>query len=105
LEAIGRVSGPPGVRRSLLHKAFGDERCIRRRISDIRRRRAWFLADVGEQPCLYRGGRPLLLRMIAGEKAGLEDYGTQLGNAAATLDEASYITGAELWVDGGYLAT
>jgi hypothetical protein len=23
----------------------------------------------------------------------------------AALDEASYITGAELWVDGGYLAT
>ena len=45
----------------------------------------WFLLDVGEQPGLNRGGRALLLRMIAGETAGLEDYGTQLGNAAATL--------------------
>jgi hypothetical protein len=50
-----------------------------------RRRRAWFLLDVGEQPGLNRGGRALLLRMIAAETAALEDYGTQLGNAAATL--------------------
>src|SRR5207253_10743816 len=50
----------------------------------IRRRRAWFLLDVGEQPGLNRGGRALLLRMIAGETAGLEDYGTQLGDVAAT---------------------
>jgi hypothetical protein len=42
----------------------GDERCVRRRIRDIRRRRASFFLDLGEQPGLTRGGRALLLRMI-----------------------------------------
>ena len=54
-----------------------------RRIRDIRRRRAWFLLDLGERPGLNRDGRALLLRMIAGETAGLEDYEAKLGNAAA----------------------
>jgi hypothetical protein len=51
-------------------EAFEDERCVRRRIRDVRRRRAWFLLNVGEQLGLNRGGRALLLRMIAGETAG-----------------------------------
>ncbi|MGC1891381.1 MAG: hypothetical protein WA709_35795, partial [Stellaceae bacterium] len=65
--------------RSLGGKVLGDERCVRRRIRDIRRRRASFFLDLGEQPGLNRGGRALLLRMIVGETAGLEDYGAQLG--------------------------
>jgi hypothetical protein len=64
--------------------AFGDERCVQRRIRDIRRRRTSFFLDLGEQPGLNRRGRALLLRMIVGETAGLEDYGAQLGDAAAT---------------------
>ena len=39
---------------------LGDERCVRRRIRDIRRRRASFFLDLGEQPGLNRGGRALL---------------------------------------------
>jgi hypothetical protein len=70
--------------RSLGGEAFGDERCVRRRIRDIRRRRASFFLDLGEQPTLKRNGRALLLRMIVGETAGLEDYGAQLSDAAAT---------------------
>ena len=70
--------------RSLGGKVLGDERCVRRRIRDIRRRRASFFLDLGEQPGLNRGGRALLLRMIVGETAGLEDYGAQLGDVAAT---------------------
>jgi|HubBroStandDraft_2_1064218.scaffolds.fasta_scaffold47682_2 hypothetical protein len=31
--------------------------CVRRRIRDVRRRCAWFLLNVGEQPGLNRGGR------------------------------------------------
>jgi hypothetical protein len=41
-------------------------------------RRASFFLDLGEQPGLNRRGRALLLRMIVGETAGLEDYGAQL---------------------------
>jgi hypothetical protein len=70
--------------RSLGGEVLGDERCVRRRIRDIRRRRASFFLDLGEQPGLNRGGRALLLRMIVGETAGLEDYGAQLGDVAAT---------------------
>jgi hypothetical protein len=64
--------------RSLDGEAFGDERCVQRRIRDIRRRRASFFLDLGEQPGLNHHGRALLLRMIVGETAGLEDYGAQL---------------------------
>jgi len=70
--------------RSLGGEVLGDERCVRRRLRDICRRRASFFVDLGEQPGLNRGGRTLLLRMIVGETAGLEDYGAQLGDAAAT---------------------
>src|SRR6266403_4890226 len=61
--------------RSLGGEVLGDERCVRRHIRDIRRRRASFFLDLGEQPGLNRGGRALLLRMIVSETAGLEDYG------------------------------
>ena len=54
------------------------------RVYDTRRRRGPFFRDLGKQPGLNRGGRPLLLRMIVGETAGLEDYRAQLGDAAAT---------------------
>jgi hypothetical protein len=43
--------------RSLGGEVLGDERCVRRRIRDIRRRRASFFLDLGEQPGLNRGGR------------------------------------------------
>jgi hypothetical protein len=66
--------------RSLGGEVLGDERCVRRRIRDIRRGRASFFLDLGEQPGLNRGGRALLLRMIVGETAGLEDYGAQFGD-------------------------
>jgi len=36
------------------------------------------------KPRSRRTGRPLLFRMIAGEKAGFEDCGAQLRDAAAT---------------------
>src|SRR5207245_2706016 len=69
---------------SLGGEAFGGERLVRRRCPDIRRRRSAFFLDLGEQPGLNRGGYPLSLRIITGETAGLTDYGTQLGDAAAT---------------------
>jgi hypothetical protein len=65
-------------------KAFGGEWLIRRRARDIRRRRGSFFLDPGEQSGLNRGGRPLLFNMIVGETTGFEDYGAQLGDAAAT---------------------
>src|SRR6516162_2098420 len=71
-------------RRSLGGEAFEGEWLVRRPFSDIRRRSGSFFLDLGEQPGLGRGGRPLLLRVIMGERAGLEDYGAQLGDAAAT---------------------
>ena len=40
--------------------------------------------DLGEQPCFGRGSRPLLLRVIISKTAGRQDYGAQLGDAAAT---------------------
>jgi hypothetical protein len=39
--------------------------------------------DLGEQPCFGRGSRPLLLRVIISKTVGREDYGAQLGDAAA----------------------
>ena len=60
------------------------ERLVRRRPCDIHVRPGPFLLNLGEQPGLYCGVRPLLLRMIVGETAGFEDYGAQLGDAAAT---------------------
>jgi choline dehydrogenase len=68
--------------RSLGGEAFGRER-LRRRVRDVRRR-APFFSDLGKQPGLGRGGRPVLLRVIVGEAAGREDDGAQLGDAAAT---------------------
>ena len=56
--------------RSLGGKAFGDEWLVRRRFRDIRRRRGPFFGDLGEQPSLNRGLRPLLLRMIVGKGGG-----------------------------------
>ena len=70
--------------RSLGGEAFGDERCVRCRIRYIRRRRGSFFLDVSEQPHPRHVGRPLLLSMIVGETAGLEDDGAQGGDAPAT---------------------
>src|SRR6516162_3547736 len=69
--------------RSLGCEAFGSERLVRRRVHGIRRRRS-LLLDLGEQPGLDRRCRPLSLRMIMSETAGLEDYGAQLIDVAAT---------------------
>ena len=72
-----RTLGPLGATtrdnrvRSLGGEAFGDERCVRRGIRDIRRRRGSFFLDLSEQPHPRHVGRPLLLRMIVGETAGL----------------------------------
>jgi hypothetical protein len=68
--------------RSLGGEVDGDER-PRRRFPDICGRGGSFFLDLGEQPGLNRGGCPLSLRIIAGETAGLEDCGAQLGDAAA----------------------
>jgi hypothetical protein len=70
--------------RRLGGKAFGDDRLTVRRVRAIRRRCLPLFPDLGQQPGLKRGGRPLLLRMIVGETAGLENDGAQLGDAAAT---------------------
>jgi hypothetical protein len=48
------------------------------------RRRGPFFSDLGEQPGLGRGGRPVLFRMIVGQAPGLQDDGAKFGNAAAT---------------------
>jgi hypothetical protein len=40
-------------------------------------------SDLAEQPGLSRGGGALLLHKIVGETASLENYGAQLGDAAA----------------------
>jgi hypothetical protein len=65
-------------------EAFGVERLVRRGFHRIRRRRGSFFRDLGEQPSLNRSVRPLSLRIVMGETTGLEDYGAQLGDAAAT---------------------
>ena len=72
------------IGRPLGGEAFGDQWLVRRRCSDIRRRRGSLFLDLREQPGLDRGGAPLSLSIIMGEMAGLEDYGAQLGDAAAT---------------------
>ena len=72
------------IGRPLGGEAFGDEWLVRRRCSGIRGRRGSLFLDLGEQPTLDRGGRPRSLRIVMGETAGLEDYGAQLGDAAAT---------------------
>jgi hypothetical protein len=79
---VFRIAGCCG--QSLGGEAFGGERLVRRRFRDIRRRRVSFFLDLGEQPGLDLSGRPVLLRMILGETAGLENDGAQLGNAGAT---------------------
>jgi hypothetical protein len=80
-----RLNFSPGsVARSLGGEAFGGERLVWRRVRHIGRLGGSFFLDLGEQPGLDRGGRPLLLRMIVRETASLEDYGAQLGDAAAT---------------------
>ena len=69
---------------SLGGEALGDERCVRRRIGDISRRRAWVFSRSERATGLNRRGRPLLLRMIVGKAAGFENDGAQLGDAVAT---------------------
>jgi hypothetical protein len=70
-------------RGSLGGEAVGSEPLVRDGVRDIRRRRGSFFLDLGEQPGLGRGGRPLSLRIVIGEVAGLENDRAQLGNAAA----------------------
>jgi hypothetical protein len=60
------------------------ELLVRRRFHHIRRWRGSFYLDLGEQPDLNHGGCPLSLGIVTGEAAGLDDYGAQLGDAAAT---------------------
>ena len=70
--------------RSLGSKAPpGGKWLLRRVFHDIRRSRGPFFLDPSEQPGLNRGGRSLLFSMIVGETTGFEDYGAQLGDAAA----------------------
>jgi hypothetical protein len=69
---------------SLGGEAFGGERLFQRRVRAIRRRRASFFLDLGEEPSLNRSVRPLSLRVVIGQTAGLEDDGAQLGDAPAT---------------------
>ena len=57
--------------RSLGGEAFGGERLMRRGVRAIHRPHAPIFLDLGEQPGPGRGGRPLLLRMIVGQTAGL----------------------------------
>src|SRR6516164_7552257 len=68
---------------SLGGEALGGEWLERRRVREIRRRRGSLFLDLGEQPGLDRGSRPLSLRMIMSKTAGLEDYRAQFGDAAA----------------------
>src|SRR6516165_12187762 len=70
--------------RSLGGEAPRGEWLVRCRFPDSRRQSGSFFLDPSEQPGLNRRGRPRLLRMIMGETAGLENYGTQLGGAGAT---------------------
>jgi predicted nucleic acid-binding protein len=72
------------IGRPLGGEAFGDERLVRRRCSDIRSGLGSLFLDLSEQPGLDRGGRSRSLRIVMGETAGLENYGAQLGDAAAT---------------------
>jgi hypothetical protein len=65
-------------------ESFGGELLVRRRFDDIRRRLGSVFLDLGEQPGFNRGGCPLSLRIVTGKVAGLDDYGAQLGDAAAT---------------------
>jgi hypothetical protein len=69
---------------SLGGEAFEGEWLVGRRFPDISRRRGLFFLDLGEQSGLDRGGGPLSLHIVMGERAGLEDDGAQLGGAAAT---------------------
>src|SRR4051794_22484334 len=70
--------------RSLGGEAFGGARLVPRHVRDIRRPHGSCSLDLGKQPGFDRGGRALLLRLIVGEMTSLEDYGAQLGDAAAT---------------------
>src|ERR1700747_3101458 len=65
-------------------EAFGGEWLVLWRFPGIPWRRGAFFRDLGEQPGLDRGTGPLLLRLIVGETAGLEDDRAQLAYAAAT---------------------
>ena len=57
---------------------------MRRRFFDIRRRRGSFFLYLSEKAGFNRGRRPLSLRIIMGKAASLENYGSQLDDAAAT---------------------
>ena len=80
--ALSRIARCCG--RSLGGEAFGGEWLLWHRLCDIRRSRRPLFLDLGEQPVLDGGGRALLLRVVIGKAAGLEDDGAQLGKAAAT---------------------
>ena len=58
-----------GLLRSLGGEAFWGERLDRRRARANRRPGGPFFLDLREQPCLGRGGRTLLLRVIIGQTA------------------------------------
>jgi len=73
--AIGSIAGLPPTELLLGRKTLGGKR--------IGRRHGSFF-DLGQQPGLNGGGCQLSLRIVMGETADLENYGAQLGNAAAT---------------------
>ena len=79
LPRVARCYGRP-----LGGKAPSLEWLVRRYFTDIRSRPSSFFVDLGEQPGLNCSVRPLPLRIIIGETAGLKDYGAQFGDAAAT---------------------
>jgi hypothetical protein len=76
-------AGSRAVPASLSGEAFR-ERLRGVRFHDICRRHDLLFLDLGEQPGLNCGARPLLFRIATREATGLEDYGAQLGDASAT---------------------
>jgi hypothetical protein len=69
-------------------------RIVWRHVWAIRRPRGPFFLDLGEQPGLGRGGRPVLLRKVVGKAAGLENDGNGDSNEFA-VDSSLEGTGFE----------